>query len=283
MDFAEFDLRQVTNNGSHMTSQAVNRVRDDHLFLNGPKRILSLDGGGVLGVIEIAFLERLEHQLRELKQNPNLVLADYFDLIGGTSTGAIIATALSLGMNTEQVRELYFGLAPRIFRKPFFSFRLFSPKFNERALYKQLDKILGERQLQSSDLMTGLAIVSKRIDTGSPWILTNNPKSKFWQDPKPEEATNKIPYIGNKRYKLKDLLRASTAATYFFRPHKITIADDQPPGLFVDGGVSPFNDPSLLLLMAASIRWLWIQLAAWQEQNSTGVHWCRWYASPHAT
>lgn len=113
---------------------------------------------------------------------------------------------------------------------------------------------MGERQLQTSDLKTGLAIISKRIDTGSPWILTNNPKSKFWDDPEPEKSTVKIPYIGNKRYKSKDLLRASTAAPYFFRPHKMNIVEGEPPGLFVDGGVSPFNDPSLLLLMAAGIR-----------------------------
>lgn len=105
-----------------MSHRAVNRNRDDHLFESGPKRILSLDGGGVLGLVEIAFLEQIEMQLCQLKKNPNLVLADYFDLIGGTSTGAIIATALSLEMTAQQVKELYFQLAPRIFQNHYFPF-----------------------------------------------------------------------------------------------------------------------------------------------------------------
>ena len=64
--------------------------RDRHLFGPGPKRILSLDGGGVRGAISIAFLERLEKIVEEIEGRPTL-LGDWFDLIGGTSTAAIIA------------------------------------------------------------------------------------------------------------------------------------------------------------------------------------------------
>ena len=70
--------------------------RDRHLFGLGPKRILSLDGGGVRGAITIAFLERLEKLIAEIEGKPTL-LSDWFDVIGGTSTGAIIAGALALG------------------------------------------------------------------------------------------------------------------------------------------------------------------------------------------
>src|SRR5580658_1692916 len=66
-----------------------------HLFSPGPKRILALDGGGVRGIISLAYLERLETILRD-RFGPDTVLADYFDLIGGASTGAIIATGLAL-------------------------------------------------------------------------------------------------------------------------------------------------------------------------------------------
>ena len=62
--------------------------RDRHLLGAGPKRILSLDGGGVRGVISIAFLERLEKEISEIEGRPTL-LGEWFDLIGGTSTGAI--------------------------------------------------------------------------------------------------------------------------------------------------------------------------------------------------
>lgn len=68
--------------------------RDAHLFGPGPKRILSLDGG-VRGATTIALLERIEARIEEIEGRP-VRLCDWFNLIGGISTGAIIATALAL-------------------------------------------------------------------------------------------------------------------------------------------------------------------------------------------
>src|SRR5215470_10517440 len=104
-----------------------------HLIGTGPKRMLGLDGGGVLGVIEIAFIEEIEALLRRRTRNPRLVLSDYFDLIGGTSTGAIIASALALGMTAAQVKNLYFDFAPAIFRVPLLPIQYVFPKFDSRA------------------------------------------------------------------------------------------------------------------------------------------------------
>jgi predicted acylesterase/phospholipase RssA len=50
------------------------------------------------------------------------------------------------------------------------------------------------------------------------------------------------------------VVRASTAAPGYFRPEPLRIAPGAPPGLFVDGGVSPYNNPSLPLLMMATTR-----------------------------
>jgi hypothetical protein len=215
--------------------------------------MLGLDGGGVLGVIEIAFLEEIEALLRRRTGNPRLVLADYFDLIGGTSTGAIIATALALGMTVAQVKDLYFDFAPAIFKTPLIPIEYIFPKFDAAGLERKLRDVLGERQLRSEDLRTGLAIVTKRLDTGSPWVLTNNPRSRFWNDGEINKTTARPDHMANKRYRLRDLVRASTAAPFYFSPHRIRIADGQPEGLFVDGGVSPHNNPSLQLLMLAGI------------------------------
>src|SRR5437762_2038917 len=60
--------------------------RDRHLFGPGPKRMLSLDGGGVRGAVAIGFLERLEKLIEDIEERPTL-LCDWFDFIGGTSTG----------------------------------------------------------------------------------------------------------------------------------------------------------------------------------------------------
>ena len=65
------------------------RTRDDHLFGPGPKRILSLDGGGVRGLVTLGMLRRVETILRErmpAEKQDAFRLCDYFDLIGGTST-----------------------------------------------------------------------------------------------------------------------------------------------------------------------------------------------------
>src|ERR1044072_1137778 len=89
--------------------------RDRHLFGPGPKRILSLDGGGVRGVIAVAFLERIETLLAR-RGGRQAGVGGHFDLIGGTSTGAIIATGLALGKSTLEMKEIYHRLAPLAFR-----------------------------------------------------------------------------------------------------------------------------------------------------------------------
>jgi len=249
----------------------------EHLAPGGPKRILALDGGGVMGVIEIAFLEQIEKLLQNQHHNPKLRLCDYFDLIGGTSTGSIIATALALGMSAAEVKDLYFRSAKAIFR-PRFGIPYLTPRFSERGLQNILHEILRDETIASEKLKTGLAIVSKRIDTGSVWVLSNNPKSKFWNDPEPNPHTGKREYVGNKHYLLRDIIRASTAAPYFFAPHRMKIVDGEPDGLFVDGGVSPHNNPSLMMLMLAGIngyRYNWTISKNKLLMISLGTGWIR--------
>jgi hypothetical protein len=119
--------------------------------------------------------------------------------------------------------------------------------FSGEALQREFLNIVGDRPLETADLKTGLAIVAKRVDTGSVWFLTNNPNAPYWKDP-PDGS-----YIGNRHYGLANVIRASTAAPHFFDPHMLEIVKGQPPGLFVDGGVSPYGDPALALFMIATI------------------------------
>src|SRR5262245_63092577 len=69
----------------------------DKLDKIGPRKLLACDGGGIRGIISIEVLGRIESELRKSSGNPKLVLADYFDYVAGTSTGAIIATLIALG------------------------------------------------------------------------------------------------------------------------------------------------------------------------------------------
>ena len=220
--------------------------RDRHLFGPGRKRILALDGGGVRGAMTIAFLERLEKLVEEIEGKP-VPLGEWFDLIGGTSTGSIIGCALALGYRAADIHSFYASSSPRIFYRSRWRLSGLQSKFDGRNLMKELDSIIGARTLDTEDLRTGFAIVTKRLDTGSPWIVMNNPKSPYWDTPSDRA------FIGNRHYPLANLVRASTAAPYYFDPQSIPIISDMAPGLFVDGGFSPHNNPSLYLFMLASM------------------------------
>jgi uncharacterized protein len=220
--------------------------RDRHLFGPGPKRILSLDGGGVRGVIAVAFLERIEAVLAG-HAAPQATLCEHFDLIGGTSTGAIIATGLALGKTTSELRDIYQRLAPRAFKRSRFRIPFLQPKFDVAGLRREISAIVGDEALDSAALRTGLGIVAKRADTASLWIVANNPRAPYWNDPRDGN------YIGNRQYKLANLLRASTAAPTYFEPESIPILE-RVKGLFIDGGVSPHNNPALALFMMARLK-----------------------------
>src|SRR5579863_1854635 len=221
-------------------------ARDRHLFGPGRKRVLSIDGGGVRGVIALCFVERIEAELAANAGRP-VRLCDHFDFIGGTSTGAIISTALALGYSAAEIRRFYFDLGPKVFRKPIFRLPGWQSKFDARALRRELEGIVGARKLDSNDLQTGLGVLIKRIDKGSAWIVTNNPRAMFWETPGDRS------YIGNRDYSLASIVRASTAAPHYFDPQEIEIVEGAPPALFVDGGMTPHNDPALALFLAVTL------------------------------
>jgi hypothetical protein len=222
---------------------------DEHLFGPGQKRILALDGGGTLGIIELAFLERIETLLRAARGgDPGFRLCQWFDLIGGTSTGAIIAACLATGMSAGEVTQLYLDLAPRAFRRRRWRITGLTARFDAAPLARFLQEIFGSQTLDSDDIRTGLAIMARRYDTGSPWLISNNPRAPYWHDP-PDRR-----YRGNRHYRLASMIRASTAAPGLFRPELVEIVEGEPAGLFIDGGLSPYNNPSLSLLMLSQAR-----------------------------
>src|SRR5688500_4014964 len=83
-----------------------------------PYRLLALDGGGIRGLITIEILGEIERTLQgRLGRKSDFVLADYFDYIAGTSTGAVIGTCLSLGMRVDEIRTFYLESAELMFEK----------------------------------------------------------------------------------------------------------------------------------------------------------------------
>jgi uncharacterized protein len=227
----------------------------DHLDpTHGPKRILALDGGGLRGVLTLGMLREIETLLRARHGgDPNFRLSDYFDLIAGTSTGAIIAAALSLGMSVNEVHTHYMALGKFVFKRSLLRWGALRAKFDADRVKEALIGVLGERRMDSPDFRTGLLVVTKRLDTGSAWPITNNPAAKYFQ------RGNKSTTIPNAEYPLWQVVRASTAAPYFFDPETMQIGRSAGglkavTGDFVDGGVSPSNNPALQALMTATME-----------------------------
>jgi predicted acylesterase/phospholipase RssA len=232
------------------------RTFEQHLDpAHGPKRILALDGGGLRGVLTIAFLKQIEDILRlQTGGDEHFRLSDYFDLIAGTSTGSIIAAGLALGMSVDELRGHYFALGEQVFKPSIFSRGLFNQKYDAGKVAGALRGVFGERTLGSPDFKTGLLILCKRLDTGSQWVLSNNPKARYYHagtDPRT---------VPNKDYPLWSVVRASTAAPTYFEPEEIlvtaagTAADLRAVhGEFIDGGVSTMNNPALQAVLAATV------------------------------
>jgi uncharacterized protein len=235
----------------------------------GPKKLLAIDGGGIRGIIAIEFLSRIETLLREVLDNSGLVLADYFDYMAGTSTGAIIATLLSLGYSTGEIRDFYRTGARTMF-EPANIFHRWARSskgtlaailgtigllrstaiYTQKALERQIKSIIdAETTLGSERVRTLLLIVTRNASTDSPWPLSNNPKARynlrFSADGQPQASNLDIP--------LWQLVRASTAAPVFFPAEEILVPGLSMPFTFEDGGVTVYNNPAFQLFLMATL------------------------------
>lgn len=225
-------------------------VLKKRLSAKGPKRILALDGGGIRGAITLGFLEKMEVILGERHDEHGIIskkdfrLHHYFDLIGGTSTGSIIAALLAVGgYSVAEIKTMYKELGSKIFsdRNGFnlLGKRIYlNRKYDSAPLKDELEKIFRDASLGDNSNKTGLCVVTKRLDTCSTWPVTNNPNGKYYDQ---------------NRFFIKDIVRASTAAPSYFEPQLIDVGSGQ-EAIFVDGGMSIMNNPSLQLFLVATLK-----------------------------
>jgi len=227
----------------------------------GAKRILACDGGGILGLMSVEILARLESDLRARRNDPKLVLADYFDFVCGTSTGAVIATCISAGMPMDTLREFYVGSGEQMFDKASV-FKRLQYSYNDEPLAAKLraefNRALGHPDgappatLGDPNLRTLLMMVMRNHTTDSPWPVSNNPRAKYNQRVK-EDGTPRLDC--NLDLPLWQLVRASTAAPTYFPPEVVTFAAGTPKEyqfIFVDGGVTTYNNPAFLAFQMAT-------------------------------
>ena len=214
------------------------------------KRILTLDGGGIRGVFSLEVLLRIQTLLRQHLNAPKLILADHFDFFAGTSTGAIIATALSWGMTVEEVLDLYVQHGTTMFQHvPWYHpiRRFLVSQYEAKPLSDMLRRLLSEdgngevpALLGSKRLKTLLLLIMRNHTTGSAWPVTNNPQAKYNQNDLPD-CNLKVP--------LWKLVRASAAAPVFFDPEEISLGGAR--HVFVDGAITPYNNPALIAALTA--------------------------------
>ncbi len=224
------------------------------MFNTDQKRMLSCDGGGILGVISLGALRQIETQLREITGEPDLRLSQFFDYFAGTSTGAIIAAGLAIGMDVDRIESIYLDEGPDIFDKrglwELAVTRLRS-KYSHKKLTKRLKEefsVLSIRELQERQKLSRdkhLMVVTRNVETDSPWPISTNPSAKY-NDSSRADCNLNIP--------LWQLVRASSAAPTFFDPERMQWDPHDPDKQFYfeDGGVTPYNNPAFMLYKMAT-------------------------------
>ena len=207
----------------------------------GPHRVLALDGGGIRGLITLPVLVRLETLLRRaLGRGDDFRLCDFFDCIGGTSTGAIIATGLARGLSARELLEFYRGFGEEVFRKRSILER-WKALYDNGPLERKLREFFRDPEdLRPEHLRCLLVVVTRNATTDSAWPISSNPWAKYNERTRPDCNLN-VP-----QWKI---VRASTAAPVYFSPEVIQWDPDDPAKsfAFVDGGTTAYNCPAFLL------------------------------------
>jgi predicted acylesterase/phospholipase RssA len=212
----------------------------------GTRVLLALDGGGIRGLLSLQILKRIEALARERSGNSELRLCEAFDFVAGTSTGAIIAAALSIGLSVAEIERFYLDNAAAMFtRNSNLLKRLTTARYETAALEGKLKEVFGrDTTLGSHRLRTLLMLVMLNASTSSPWPLSSNPKALY----------NDLATCGansNLHLPLWQLVRASAAAPFFFEPEAIEIEGRK--FLFFDGGLTPYNNPAFKLFQMATL------------------------------
>jgi patatin-like phospholipase/acyl hydrolase len=209
------------------------------LELHKPFRILSIDGGGIRGIIPGQVLVHLESKLQMQTNNPDARIADYFDLIAGTSTGGILTIAHLCPhpeqpgrpkYNASEVVDFYLKKGSEIFAQSTLH-KIFPVKgmWNEKYSAQSFEKVLNEyfSETKLSELLKPCLIPSYDIERRRAHFFTQHSS----------KGSNTKDYLN------KDVARATSAAPTYFEVAQIkSFSDHEYP--LVDGGVF-VNNPAL--------------------------------------
>jgi len=211
--------------------------------------ILSIDGGGVRGIIPAAILEFLEEKLQEL-DGPGVSIADYFDIIAGTSTGGLVTAMLTAPNDknrplfpAKDIMKFYLDNCPLIFPHTTYVLQsaikdLSGPKYSGDYLHKILRNYLGDTRLHQT--LTNVVITAYDIKIQQPAIFTTFKAKK-------DELEDAL---------LADVCIGSSAAPTYLPAHFFQTkdsSDNTKSFNLIDGGVA-VNNPTLLALNQVTQR-----------------------------
>lgn len=201
------------------------------------KKILSIDGGGIRGVIPGMLLVALEEKLKQESKNPDAAIVDYFDFFAGTSTGGILTCLLLCPSEDHPTRpkfsaraalDLYLEHGNEIFKMSFFKrirakLGLAGERYNSQVFEGILKKYFGKTKL--SQLIKPCIISAYNIELR---------KTHFFRQ------QTAITRGESRDFYLKDVCRATSAApTYFSVAEIYSLANVRYP--LLDGGVFATN------------------------------------------
>ena len=192
--------------------------------------LLSIDGGGIRGIIPVVALAKLE----SVTGRP---ARETFSFVAGTSTGAIIAALLTAGVPASRILDFYTGRAREVFTGPPLLSALrrvfYGSMYSTDKLHALISSELGPaRDWTLDDSPVDILITAKRVPDGKPWYFVRD-------NPENSRCTGRL--------RLTDCATASSAAPTYFRPWTIRYAERpahcEPVGALVDGGVGVAGNP----------------------------------------
>ncbi len=202
--------------------------------------ILTIDGGGIRGLIPAIMLA-------EIEEKTGKPISSLFDLVAGTSTGGLLSIALTVNDNggnpkftAQELVNLYLNRGDEIFSRSLFhklksANSYLDEKYQKEGLENILDEMLGQATLK--DTLTELVVPAYETERRIPWffksIHAKNPKKK------------------NYDFLLRDIALATSAAPTYFEPHKVPFEENNYLS-FIDGGLFA-NNPTMCAIIDARV------------------------------
>lgn len=200
------------------------------------KIILSIDGGGIRGIVPAAVLSYLEEKIQDVMGDNRIRIGNLVDFVAGTSTGSIVGSLMLLPNSTKmtpkykmsEIVQMYFDLGDDVFKKHFWHnlktmWGIFGPQFPNSNIEEPLFNFFGHHKLDDllkPCMFSGYDITKRRVN-----FYTNRDENKKYA-----------------HYYVKDVVRGSTSIPAYFKP--AFFQDGVDINTIVDGGLFA-NNPAM--------------------------------------